>query len=239
MPDLLSIESLIALAALTALEIVLGIDNVVFIAILTGKLPQAKQASARRLGLLLAMFSRIALLLAISWTMNLVQPLFNLWAHAVSGRDLILFAGGAFLIFKATHELHGQVEGGGSPEKPQKVAATYWAVVAQVGLLDIIFSLDSVITAVGMARHISIMITAIIIAVIIMIVFAGAVSAFIERHPTMRVLALSFLLLVGVMLVAEGMGKHIERGYIYFAMAFSLGVELINLRARRKNATAI
>jgi predicted tellurium resistance membrane protein TerC len=239
MPDLFSVESLIALAALTALEIVLGIDNVVFIAILTGRLPKEQQPNARRLGLGFAMVSRIALLFIISWTMNLVQPLFSLWEHAVSGRDLILLTGGAFLIYKATHELHGQVEGGGSPEKPQKVAGTFWAVVAQIGVLDIIFSLDSVITAVGMARHISIMVTAVIIAIIIMIIFSGAVSAFVEKHPTMRVLALSFLILVGVMLVAEGMGRHIERGYIYFAMAFSLGVELINLRVRKKKAVAM
>lgn len=239
MPDLFSVESLIALAALTALEIVLGIDNVVFIAILTGRLPKESQPSARRLGLGFALFSRVALLFAISWTMNLVQPLFSLWEHAVSGRDLILMAGGAFLLFKATHELHGQVEGGGSPEKPRKVAGSYWGVVAQIGVLDIIFSLDSVITAVGMARHVAIMVTAIVIAIIVMIVFAEAVSAFVERHPTMRVLALSFLILVGVMLVAEGMGQHINRGYIYFAMAFSLGVELINLRVRKKKAAAM
>ena len=239
MPDLFSVESLIALAALTALEIVLGIDNVVFIAILTGRLPKEQQPSARRLGLGFARVSRVALLFTISWTMNLVQPLFSVWEHVVSGRDLILLAGGAFLIFKATHELHGQVEGGGSPEKPSKISGSYWGVVAQIGVLDIIFSLDSVITAVGMARHLTIMVTAIVIAIIIMIVFAGAVSAFVERHPTMRVLALSFLILVGVMLVAEGMGKHIERGYIYFAMAFSLGVELINLKVRKKKAVAI
>lgn len=238
MPDLFSVESLIALTALTALEIVLGIDNVVFIAILTGRLPKKLQASARRLGLGLAMVSRIALLFAISWSMNLVQPLFSVWEHPVSGRDLILLAGGAFLLFKATHELHGQVEGEGSPEKPGKISASFWGVVAQIGVLDMIFSIDSVITAVGMARNLVVMVAAIIIAVIIMIVFAGAVSAFIERHPTMRVLALSFLILVGVMLVAEGLGKHIERGYIYFAMAFSLGVELINLRVRRKKAVA-
>lgn len=234
MPDLFSMESLIALAALCALEIVLGIDNVVFIAILTGRLPKKQQASARRLGLFLAMVSRIALLFVISWSMNLVQPLFRLWEHAVSGRDIILLAGGAFLLFKATHELHGQVEGDGSPERPNKVRGSYWGVVAQIGVLDMIFSIDSVITAVGMARNLTVMVTAIIIAIIIMIVFAGAVSAFVERHPTMRVLALSFLILVGVMLVAEGLGKHIERGYIYFAMAFSLGVELINLRVRKK-----
>ncbi|KMY68681.1 membrane protein [Desulfocarbo indianensis] len=238
MPELISLESLIALVALTALEIVLGIDNVVFIAILTSRLPKASQASARRLGLGLAMLTRIGLLFAISWTMSLVRPVFSLWEHAVSGRDLILLAGGAFLLFKATHELHGQVEGGGSPEKPQKAPGAYWAVVAQIGLLDIIFSLDSVITAVGMARHIAIMITAVVIAVIIMIVFAGSVSAFIERHPTMRVLALSFLILIGVMLVAEGLGQHINRGYIYFAMAFSMGVELINMRVRNKPKTA-
>jgi predicted tellurium resistance membrane protein TerC len=239
MPDLFSVESLIALAALTALEIVLGIDNVVFIAILTGRLPKKHQASARRLGLGFAMASRIGLLFVISWTMRLVQPLFSVLEHAVSGRDLILLAGGAFLLFKATHELHGQVEGGGSPEKPQKAVYSYWGVVAQVSLLDIIFSLDSVITAVGMVKHITIMIVAIVIAVAIMIIFSGAVSAFVEKHPTMRVLALSFLILVGVMLVAEGMGRHIERGYIYFAMAFSLGVELVNLRVRKKKAVVM
>ncbi len=233
MPELFSPESLIALLALTALEVVLGIDNVVFIAILTGRLPADERPGARRLGLALAMLSRIGLLFAISWTMGLVKPLFSLGEHAVSGRDLILLAGGAFLIFKATFELHGQVEGGRSPERPRRPAGAFWGVVAQIGLLDMIFSLDSVITAVGMARHLAIMVAAIVIAVIIMIAFAGAVSAFIERHPTMRVLALSFLILVGVMLVAEGMGKHIERGYIYFAMAFSLGVELINLRVRK------
>lgn len=234
MPDLVSLESLIALAALTALEIVLGIDNVVFIAILTSRLPKASQAGARRLGLGLAMLTRIGLLFAISWTMGLVRPVFSLWEHAVSGRDLILLAGGAFLLFKATHELHGQVEGGASPEKPRKAPAAYWSVVAQIGLLDIIFSLDSVITAVGMARHLAIMVAAVVIAIIIMIVFAGSVSAFIERHPTMRVLALSFLILIGVLLVAEGLGQHINRGYIYFAMAFSLGVELVNMRVRGK-----
>ena len=234
--ELWSLESLLALAALTGLEIVLGIDNIVFIAILTGRLPPSRQDAARRLGLSLAMVMRILLLLVISWTMNLVQPLWELAGRSFSGRDLILIAGGAFLIFKATHEIHRQLEGPQNQPGSRGTASSFWAVIIQIGLLDIIFSLDSVITAVGMARHLAVMIAAIIIAVIIMIIFAGAVSRFIEQHPTMRVLALSFLILVGVTLTADGLGKHIERGYIYFAMAFSLAVELVNMRVRSRRA---
>jgi len=234
MPELFSMENLIALLALTSLEVVLGIDNIVFIAILTGRLPESQRPTARRLGLVLALVARVGLLFAISWTMGLVKPLFELFSHAFSGRDLILLLGGAFLLFKATHEIHGQLEGDGSPEKPSKVAGSYWAVVAQIGVLDMIFSLDSVITAVGMVREIWVMVAAIVIAIAIMIIFAGSVSRFIERHPTMRVLALSFLILVGVMLVAEGLGQHLDRGYIYFAMGFSLMVELVNLKVRAR-----
>jgi predicted tellurium resistance membrane protein TerC len=239
MAELLTLESLAALAALTALEIVLGIDNIVFIAILTGRLPARRRPLARRLGLGLAMGMRILLLLGISWTMGLVTPLFTLWEHPFSGRDLILLAGGAFLLFKATHEIHAQMEGPAQEHKgPAFRAASFAGVVAQITLLDIIFSLDSVITAVGMVRQVTVMVVAIVIAVVIMIAFVDVVSRFIERHPTMRVLALSFLILVGVMLVAEGLGRHIARGYIYFAMAFSLGVELINLRVRARRQAA-
>ncbi len=239
MAELLTFEALAALVALTALEIVLGIDNIVFIAIVTGRLPEERRPAARRLGLLLAMVLRIALLLAISWTMRMISPLFELLGHGFTGKDLILLGGGLFLLVKATHEIHGQIEGAraAGPEAGAPAAAVSFAgVIAQIGALDIIFSLDSVITAVGMTPHITIMAAAVVIAVMIMIVFAGAVSRFVERHPTMRVLALSFLILVGVLLVAEGLGRHLDRGYVYFAMAFSLGVELINLRVRKSQA---
>ena len=238
MPDLFSLESLAALLALTALEIVLGIDNIVFIAIVTGRLDPSVQARARRLGLGLAMIMRILLLLGITWVMQLTRPWFEVFGHQITGKDLILLVGGLFLILKGTHEIHGQIEGPGPKESAPKPSAGYLAAVVQIGVLDIIFSLDSVITAVGMARHLAIMIAAVVLAVIIMILFAGAVSSFIENHPTMRVLALSFLLLIGVMLVAEGVGQHIDRGYIYFAMAFSLVVEIINMRVRRHRAQA-
>ena len=234
MPDLFSLESLAALATLTALEIVLGIDNIVFIAIVTGRLPQAVQAKARGLGLGLALAMRILLLLGVTWVMRLTEPLFQVMGHAITGKDLVLILGGLFLLYKGTHELHGQVEGGAQEKGRQTKTVSIGGAILQIGLLDIIFSLDSVITAVGMARRIAIMITAVILAMVIMIIFAGRVSSFIEQHPTMRVLALAFLLLIGVMLVAEGVGQHIDRGYIYFAMAFSMGVELINMRRRNR-----
>ena len=234
MPDLYSFENLAALATLTALEIVLGIDNIVFIAIVTGKLPQQMQSKARSLGLILALTMRILLLVGVTWVMRLIEPLFQVLGHAVTGKDLVLILGGLFLLYKGTHELHGQVEGMPNEEGEQKAALSLGGAILQIGLLDIIFSLDSVITAVGMARHIAIMIAAVVLAIVIMIIFAGRVSRFIEQHPTMRVLALAFLLLIGVMLVAEGAGQHIDRGYIYFAMAFSLGVELINMRRRNR-----
>jgi predicted tellurium resistance membrane protein TerC len=234
MVELISWESLVALLTLTALEIVLGIDNIVFIAILTGRLDPSLQGRARRLGLFLAMFSRILLLLAITWIMKLTQPLFSILHQTFSGKDLILLAGGLFLLGKATFEIHAKIEG----EKPSaegKKVASFGSVIVQIILLDIVFSLDSVITAVGMARHVAIMITAIVIAVAVMLVFAGSISRFIERHPTLKMLALSFLLLIGVMLVAESLQQHIDKRYIYFAMAFSLFVEILNLRTRKKH----
>ena len=233
MPELLSLESLIALLALTSLEIVLGVDNIVFIAIITGRLKKEIQPKARRVGLALAMVMRIALLLGISWATRLTAPLFSLAGMDFSGRNLILLIGGLFLLAKATHEIHAQMEPA-DPADQTGSAPTFTSAVIQIGLLDIIFSLDSVITAVGMARHLAIMIAAVVIAVSVMIVFAGPVSRFIERRPTMRVLALAFLILIGVMLVAEGLGQHLDKGYIYFAMAFALFVEMLNTRVRRK-----
>jgi len=234
MAELLTPESLLALLALTSLEIVLGIDNIVFIAILTGRVAESQRARARRLGLGLAMVMRILLLLAISWVMRLTAPLLEVAGVSFSGRDLILLAGGVFLIAKATHEIHGQMEGPYGPDQAGGGSASFTSVVVQIGLLDIIFSLDSVITAVGMARHLAIMVVAVVLAVLIMMAFSGPVSSFIERHPTMRMLALAFLLLIGVMLTIEGFGKEIERAYIYFAMAFSLFVEVLNMRVRKK-----
>ncbi len=234
MPELLCVESLIALLTLTALEIVLGIDNIVFIAILTGRLDASVRGKAQKIGLFMAMFTRILLLLAISWIMGLTSTLFTVPVldHPVTGRDLILLAGGLFLIGKSTFEIHGKIEGSHEAVSG-KGAGSFGAAVFQIMLLDIVFSLDSVITAVGMARHIAIMITAVVVAVCIMLVFAGAVSRFIERHPTLKMLALAFLLLIGVMLVVEGIGEEIPKGTIYFAMAFSLFVELLNLKVRR------
>jgi predicted tellurium resistance membrane protein TerC len=234
MAELFTTESLIALLTLSGLEIVLGIDNIVFISILVAKLPVEQQARARRIGLLLAMGMRIALLLAISWVMGLTRPLFSVVGHAFAGRDLILLFGGLFLVAKATWEIHDKLEGEGHAGDGQaKARAAFGAILLQIVLLDIVFSLDSVITAVGMARHIEIMIAAVMIAVGVMLVFAGTISAFIERHPTMKMLALSFLLLIGVILIADGFGQHVSKGYIYFAMAFSLFVEILNIRIRR------
>ena len=225
-------QAWVALATLTALEIVLGVDNVVFISILAGKLPPEKREKARKLGLGLAMFIRILLLLSISWVVGLTTPLFNAVGQEVSGRDLILFLGGLFLIAKSTHEMHGQLEGD-EGHSSAGVGASFGAVIIQILLLDIIFSLDSVITAVGMADDVGVMITAVVIAVGFMFVFAGTVSRFVEKHPTIKMLALSFLLLIGTSLVAEGFELHIPKGYIYFAMAFSLFVETLNIKLRK------
>lgn len=233
--DLFSIESLIALVTLTALEIVLGIDNIVFIAIVTAKLPKAKQAFARRAGLGLAMIMRILLLLTLSWIMGLTKPLFNVSVidHEFSGRDLIMLIGGLFLIGKSTFEIHERMEGASHADKAGPIKATLASALMWIVIFDVIFSLDSVITAVGMAKHLPIMIAAVVIAVAIMMIFAEVVSRFIEEHPTFKILALSFMLLIGVMLTAHGFGKEIEKGYIYFAMAFSLFVEFINIRIRK------
>jgi predicted tellurium resistance membrane protein TerC len=237
-----STQGLIALVTLAALEIVLGIDNIVFIAILVAKLPQHQQAKARQIGLGLAMGIRILLLLAISWIMGLTKVLFSIptpWTDAgslgVTGRDLILLIGGLFLIGKATYEIHDKLEGDDHHAAGiARATASFGVIITQILMLDIVFSLDSVITAVGMSNNIWIMVTAVVIAVGVMLVFAGRVSAFVERHPTIKMLALSFLLLIGVMLVIEGFHGHIPKGYIYFAMAFSLAVELLNMKLRKK-----
>ena len=221
------------LLTLTVLEIVLGIDNVIFISILAGKLPGPQQARARTLGLALAMFARIALLFSLAWIMRLTTPLFSVFELAVSGRDLILFGGGLFLIAKATHEIHQKLEGD-EGHASARVPASFRSVIFQILLLDIVFSLDSVITAVGMVDRIGVMVAAVIIAVIVMIAFAGPVSSFVERHPTVKMLALSFLLLIGTSLVIEALHAHVPKGYIYFAMAFSVFVEMLNLRLKRK-----
>lgn len=231
-PDLV-VENLIAFVTLTALEIVLGIDNIVMIAILTGKLDESRQASARRTGLALAMVMRILLLLTLSWIMGLTRPFVTIYGFGLSGRDVILLIGGVFLIGKGTVEIHERIEGADQSGQTPKTAS-FVAVLAQIMLLDIVFSLDSVITAVGMARSVGIMIAAIVVAVLVMMIFAAAVSGFITRHPTLKVLALSFLILIGVMLVAEGLHQHVSKGYIYFAMAFSLLVEGLNIRIRTK-----
>jgi predicted tellurium resistance membrane protein TerC len=228
-----SVQSLISLATLAALEIVLGIDNIVFIAILSSKLPVPQQPLARRLGISLAVVTRILLLLSITWVMGLTKPFTTLLGYGISGKQVILLLGGLFLIGKATFEIHDKLEGTGAHGTAAKAAGALAAVVLQIMLIDMVFSLDSVITAVGMAQHVPIMIAAIVLAAIVMLVFAGPVSDFVHRHPTMKMLALSFLILIGVMLVAEGLGQHIDRGYIYFAMAFSLGVELLNMRLRK------
>ena len=228
-----SAEGWIALGTLTVLEIVLGIDNIVFISILAGKLPQHDRARARKVGLSLAMIIRILLLLSITWVMGLTAPLFAVLGQEISGRDLILLVGGLFLIGKSTLEIHEKlegVEGHGSA----KVAKSFVSVIIQILLLDIVFSLDSVITAVGMAEDVAVMILAVIIAVGVMLVSSGAISDFVDRHPTVKILALSFLLLIGVSLIGEGLEQHIPKGYIYFAMAFSVFVEMINLRIRSK-----
>ncbi len=239
MPPLFSLESLVALLALTGIEIVLGIDNIVFIALLSGRVAPEKRAWARRIGLLLAMATRILFLLGLTWTMNAARfELFTLWGVKFTGHNLILLAGGLFLLFKATHEVHKQIEGrrAEADEASPLKGASFWGTVLLIGVMDIVFSIDSVVTAIGMARHVLIMVAAIVIAVIIMIVFAGLVARFVERHPSLRMLALAFLILIGVFLVAEGIGQRIQRGYIYFAMAFSLGVEMLNLWAGARRA---
>ena len=224
-------QAWIGLITLTALEVVLGIDNVIFISILAGKLPVTQQAKARRIGLIAAMATRILLLLSLAWIMKLTTPLFSLLGYDFSGRDLILLVGGLFLLAKSTHEIHGKLEGEDAVRTSK--TASFAGVIIQITLLDIVFSLDSVITAVGMIDVVSIMVTAIVIAVFIMMIFAGAISSFVDRHPTVKMLALSFLLMIGLLLVADGLGHHIPKGYAYFAMGFSVFVEMLNLRVRK------
>lgn len=228
-------QAWISLLTLTGLEIVLGIDNVIFISILAGKLPAGQQAKARQTGLLLALITRIALLASIAWMAKLTTPLFTLIGHGISGRDLILIVGGLFLLVKSTMEIHEKLEGHDGGANPAGAAAKFAHVLVQIMLLDVVFSLDSVITAVGMAQHLAVMIAAVILAMMVMLMAAGAISDFVNRHPTLKILALSFLLLIGVTLLAEGTGMHVPKGYIYFAMAFSFGVEMLNLRMRAKS----
>ena len=228
-------EGWIALRTLTVLEIVLGIDNIVFILILAGKLPHADRDRARKTGLFLAMFIRIALLFSITSVMRLTAPILTVFAKEISGRDLILIGGGLFLIGKSTHEIHEKLEGE-EGQGSARAAASFAGVIVQILLLDVVFSLDSVITAVGMAEDLVVMILAVVIAVGVMLVSSGTISDFVERHPTVKMLALSFLLLIGVSLIGEGLDQHIPKGYIYFAMAFSIFVEMINLRVRAKSA---
>ncbi len=238
MDFLLNPEALAALATLTALEIVLGIDNIIFISILTGKLPRHKQAKARIVGLGFAMFSRIALLLSLTWMMKLTSPLFSVLGNEISGRDLILIVGGLFLLGKSTLEIHEKLEGAEGHSSARAVTS-FAALIVQVMLLDIVFSLDSIITAIGMARDLWVMVTAVILAVGFMMVFSGKVSDFVDRHPTIKMLALSFLILIGVALIGDGLEMHIPKGYIYFAMAFSVAVEMLNMRVRGKEGTPV
>lgn len=224
-------EVIAALATLTALEIVLGIDNIIFISILTSKLPRERQAKARITGLGFAMFSRIALLFSLTWMMGLTAPLFSVFGNEISGRDLILIVGGLFLLGKSTMEIHEKLEGA-EVHTSARAAASFAALMVQIMLLDIVFSLDSIITAIGMARDLWVMVTAVVLAVGFMMLFSGKIADFVDRHPTIKILALSFLILIGVALIGDGLEMHIPKGYIYFAMAFSLAVEMVNMRLR-------
>ncbi|HSP98551.1 MAG TPA: TerC family protein [Candidatus Dormibacteraeota bacterium] len=226
-------EMWVALVTLTVLELVLGIDNIIFISILAGKLPAEQRGRARVVGLGLAMFTRILLLLSLTWLAHLSEPFFTVWERGVSARDLILLVGGLFLLTKSTREIHDKLEGEEGEMATGAARPTFRAVIAQIIALDIVFSIDSVITAVGMVAEVAVMVTAVVLAVIVMMVFSGSISAFVERHPTVKMLALSFLLLIGVALIADGLRFHIPRGYIYFAMGFSVMVEMLNLRTRR------
>ncbi|MFT7723580.1 MAG: TerC family protein [Roseateles sp.] len=235
-------QTWIALATLTALELVLGIDNIIFISILVDKLPKAQQETARRLGLFMAMFMRIGLLLTLAWIVGMTEPLFHVFGFGFSGRDLILLGGGLFLIWKSTVEIHGSLEGEDEAEAmsgSQAAKAAFGAAIVQIMLIDLVFSLDSIITAVGMVSDVRIMIAAVVASVGLMMLFAGPIGRFVSHHPTIKMLALSFLVVVGVVLVAEGFGNHVPKGYIYFAMAFSLGVEMINIKMRKNADTKV
>lgn len=228
-------EVWIALLTLTVLEIVLGIDNVIFISILAGKLPQEQQAKARQWGLGLALITRLLLLCSLAWIAKLTTPLFTVFEHTVTGRDSVLIAGGLFLLFKSTREIHEKLEGEDGAVT-NRLSPKFISVVLEIMIMDIVFSLDSVITAIGMARQLAVMVTAVILALVFMLYFSGQISDFVNRHPTIKMLALSFLILIGCMLVAEGFHKEIPKGYVYFAMAFSVGVEMLNLKMRKKAA---
>jgi len=231
-------QAWIAFATLTMLELVLGIDNIIFISILVDKLPPEKRVLARRLGLFMAMFMRIGLLLVLSWIIGLVAPLFTVFNQEISGRDLILIAGGLFLIWKSTGEIHQSLEGE-EGHSSSAVQATFTAVILQIMVIDLVFSLDSIITAVGMVDEIAVMIAAVIASVGLMMVFAGAIGRFVSDHPSIKMLALSFLVVVGVVLLAEGFDHHVPKGYVYFAMAFSVGVEMLNIRMRKRSAKPV
>ena len=231
-------EAWIALLTLTFLELVLGIDNIILISVLTGRLPAAQRSVARRIGLSLAMILRIALLFSLTWILHLEEPLFALWGNEISWRDITLILGGLFLVAKSTHEIHARMEEASNPEGP-KAFANFATTIVQIGLLDIVFSIDSVITAVGMAEHIPVMVLAIVIAVLLMMLLANPFSDFVERHPTVKILALSFLILIGVALMADGLDQHIPRGYIYFALGFSIFVELVNTRVLRGHRSPV
>ncbi len=232
-------EALMALLTLTLLEIVLGVDNLIFITILAGKLPRHEQARARTIGLALAMLTRILLLFSITLLMQLTAPVITVFGNELSGRDFILIIGGLFLLGKSTLEIHDNLEGAPHDDSRTNSGTTFLSVVAQIMLLDIVFSLDSVITAIGLAEHLAIMVIAIVIAVIFMMLFIGSIGTFVERHPTIKILALSFLLLIGVALIGDGLDFHIPKGYIYFAMAFSVFVEMLNMRIRQRNAQPV
>jgi predicted tellurium resistance membrane protein TerC len=232
-------QAWIAFATLTALELVLGIDNIIFISILVDKLPKEKREFARRIGLFMAMFMRIGLLLVLAWIVGLVAPLFTMFGQEISGRDLILILGGLFLIWKSTGEVHHSLEGGEEGHTSKAVKATFTAVILQIMLIDLVFSLDSIITAVGMVDDVKIMIAAVIVSVALMMLFASPIGRFVSDHPTIKMLALSFLVVVGVVLVAEGFGHHVPKGYVYFAMAFSLAVEMLNIRMRKRSAKRV
>ena len=237
--DLLtSPEAWLALATLTALELVLGIDNIIFISILVDKLPKERRESIRRLGLFMAMFMRIGLLLVLAWIVGLVEPFFTVFGQEISGRDLILIGGGLFLVWKTTSEIHGSLEGE-EGESVRKVSNSVAGIIVQIMLIDLVFSLDSIITAVGMVDDVRIMIAAVVCSVALMMFFAKPIGDFVSEHPTIKMLALSFLVVVGVVLIAEGFDSHVPKGYIYFAMAFSLGVEMLNIRMRKQTTQAV
>ena len=238
MESLFTVEILMALATLTALELVLGIDNIIFITILAGRLPPEQRDAARRLGILGAAVTRLALLFAIVWITRLTYPVFELFGQPFSWRDMILIGGGLFLIAKATHEIHQKIEGAGEGPGLRRAATSFAGVIAQIMVLDIVFSLDSIITAVGMVDQRWVMVTAIVVSIVFMLAFAGPIGRFVEAHPTVKVLALSFLLMIGLVLIADGFGQHIPKGYIYAAMAFSVFVEMINLWIRRRELAA-